>query len=716
MQADTTPVDTTPVDIIPADTTPADAASADLHLSVGLAVGLSATTLLAACGAGAIGDGDAATWPEHGRDRARAQEAPQLLRRRPLALQAGAGRLPDAQALFDWAERSYPAFFPTHEANRQFEQFTYRVYPSTGNHLGLAGSDVYVLGPVSGGQLLRVGSLADFAPLVYPRAVPGSRAQAARFVLQAQVGATDDDIDAVMALGFEGWLQAQMAQPMADRAWDWLESRGYGVVNAQAYYDGGGPFFDLAAYRQVITAPDGLRRRLQLMLTEYFVVSLGSVSPPWPHFAYATFWDGLGDHAFGNFRALLEFVTLSASMGAFLNTAGNQKEDPATGRVPDENYAREVMQLFTIGLHQLHPDGTPVLDAQGRPVEAYGARDVTELARVFTGYQIDDSGPRITPLVGGGWRPAHPYSRRPMRFVDSLHDTRAVTFLGTTIPAGTPGPQALKIALDTLFQHPNVGPFFGRQLIQRLVTSNPSPAYVARVAAAFADNGQGVRGDLQQVIAAVLLDDEARGDTSLASPQFGRLREPALRFLQWARSFRLTSKAGSWKWTFDVESPELFHGQRLFWAPSVFNFFRPGHVPPGTPMAERGATAPEFQIVNESTVAQYINLLEQYLLNGVWVHAPDRPEFDFGTPSAASGFDLVPDYSREEALATDSRALVDRLNLLMCAGQLSAHTCARVAAALDTQPPRAGNPQDLKAHVARALLLVMVCPEYLVQK
>lgn len=684
----------------------------DLSLVAASAAALSVGALLAGCGGG----GDAAAWPEHGRDLSRAQEAPTLLRRGALAYQPAAQRMPDAQALFDWAERSYPAFFPTPEPNLQFEQFTYRFYPSTGNHLGLAGQDVYVLGPLSGQQLLRVGSLADFAPLVYPRLMPGTRAQAARFVLQAQVGATDADIDAVMTLGYEGWLQAQFALPMNDRAWDWLVARGYGVVDAQAYYDGGAPFFDLAAYRQIVTAPDGLRRRMQLMLTEYFVVSLGSVQPPWPHLTYATFWDGLGEHAFGNFRDLLEFVTLTAAMGAFLNTAGNQKADPATGRVPDENYAREVMQLFTIGLYALNPDGTPLLDDEGRPLEAYGARDVTELARVFTGYQIDDSGPRITPLVGGGWRPAYPYSQRPMRFVASLHDTRKVEFLGSTIAAGTPGPQALKQALDTLFRHPNVGPFFGRQLIQRLVTSNPSPAYVARVAAVFNDNGQGVRGDMQSVIAAVLLDEEARGDSSLASPHAGRLREPALRFLQWARSFRLSSKAGSWKWGFDVENPDLFHGQRLFWAPSVFNFFRPGYVPPGTPMAARGATAPEFQIINESTVAQYVNLLEQHLLDGVWVHAPDRPDYDFGTPSPASGFDLTPDYSREMALAHDSGALVERLNLLMCAGQLSAHTCARIAAALDSQSPRADNARDLQVQVARALLLVMVCPEYLVQK
>lgn len=678
-----------------------------------LALAAGAALLLSACGGG-----ETEAWPAHGRDLAQARDAPELLRQRTLAYRAGVQRVPDAQAFLDWAERQFPQFFPTHETTRRLEPFAYRAYADTGNYLGVADGSVYVLGPVTGNQLMRVGSLADFAPFVYPRFAPQTRAQAARFLLQAQIAATDEDIDAVMALGFEGWLQAQFEMPQADLAWDWLESRGYGVVDRQAYYDGGHPFFDLAAYRQLLTTPDGLRRRIQLMLTEYFVVSLGSTSPPWPHFTYATYWDGLGRHAFGNFRDLLEFVTLSASMGAYLNTAGNQKEDPATGRVPDENYAREVMQLFTIGLYELEPDGALRRDAEGRPVETYGAADVTELARVFTGYQIDDSGPRITPLVGGGWRPAYTYSRRPMRFVPELHSMQPVRFLGTTIEAGTPGPQALKIALDTLFHHPNVGPFFGRQLIQRLVTSDPSPAYVGRVAAAFNDNGQGVRGDLQAVIAAVLLDEEARSDAGLRSAQFGRLREPALRMLQWGRTFRLVSRAGSWKWGFDYESAQAFHGQRLFWAPSVFNFFRPGYVPPGTPMAARGATAPEFQIVNESTVAQYANMLERHLLDGVWVHAPDRPDYDFATPSPASGYgDMPVDYSREIAVAHDARALVERLNLLMCAGQLSAQTVARLVAALDTVPVHAGAPaRDKQIRVARALLMLMLCPEYLVQK
>lgn len=643
-----------------------------------------------------------------------AQAAPPALRK-ALGFRASAQRSPSASELFDWAERSYPQWFAPHSANRLLAPYTYRYYETTGNYLGVSGQDVYLLGPLSGGQLLHVGRLSDFGAQVYPRFTPATRSQAMRFLLQAQVGATDADIDAVLAQGYEGWLQAQFALPLGETAWDWLDQRGYGTVDRHEYYSGGAPAFDFAAFRQFASAPDGLRKRIQLALTEIFVVSLASGGPAWPHFIYATYWDGLGEHAFGNFRSLLEFVTLSAAMGSYLNTSGNLKENPATGRVPDENYAREVMQLFTIGLHQLEADGTPKRDAQGRPIESYSADDVSQLARVFTGYRVDEDGPSFTSVVGNRPVPTHAYSRRAMRFDAEQHSMLEARFLGATVPAGTPGPQALGMALDTLFKHPNVGPFFGRQLIQRLVTSEPSPAYVARVAAAFDDNGVGVRGDMQAVIAAVLLDEEARSEAGLSSPRHGKLREPAVRLLQWARTFGLRSKAGSWKFGIAYGDPAYDFGQRLFWSPSVFNFFRPGFVPPGTALAATGSTAPEFQIVNEASVAQYANALTQLVLDGPWVFAPDRRDNDQAVPSPQSGVgDMVPDYSREIAIAHDPAALLDRLNLLLCAGQLSSATRARLATALDAWPT--GTERDRRSRVAQAVLAIMLCPEYLVQK
>ena len=249
-----------------------------------------------------------------------------------------------------------------------------------------------------------------------------------------------------------------------------------------------------------------------MALSEIIVVGFDGVTSPYKQFKLAAWWDLLAEHAFGNFRTLLEAVTLNPAMGNYLSTAGNQKEDAKTGRLPDENYAREVMQLFTIGLYELNADGSVRTDASGKPLETYTQDMVTQLARVFTGYSLD-----VNPFEAG---PA--FVRRPMAFTASRHSTLAVSFLGTTIPANTPGPEALERALDTLFAHPNVGPFIGRQLIQRLVTSNPSPAYVSRVTAAFNDNGQGVRGDLSAVVKAVLLDVEARSAGGLTDPAFGK--------------------------------------------------------------------------------------------------------------------------------------------------------------------------------------------------
>ena len=627
-------------------------------------------------------------------------------------------RLPTATELLDWAERQYPQFFPDHRPDVFESPYVYRHYPATGNYVGVAEGHVYVLGTISAGQLLHVGALADFTQLVLATKIAFSDEQAARFLLHAQVAASDEDIASVRSLGYEAWLESQFALASGETAWDWLEQRGYGTVDRHELYDSGASFFDLAAYRQLLTAPDTLRKRIQLALTEYFVVSLVSTPLPWPHFAYATYWDDLGSQAFGNFRDLLERVTLSAAMGAYLNTAGNQKENSASGRVPDENYAREVMQLFTIGLYELQSNGSLRRDAQGKPIETYGTDDVTQLARVFTGYDLDFSGPKFQSLVGNRSMPTHPYTRRSMRFDATRHSTLEARFLSTTVPAATAGPQALKIALDALFNHSNVGPFFGRQLIQRLVTSDPSPAYVGRVAAAFANNGRGVRGDMRAVIRAVLLDDEARSDTGLRSTTFGKLREPALRFLQWGRTFRMVSRAGSWKWGFAYGDPAFFHGQRLFWSPSVFNFFRPGYVPPGTALAANGTTAPEFQIVNESSVAQYVNMLEIMLLQGPWIFAPERRDNDQDEPSAQSGIgDMVPDYSREAAIAYDAKALVDRLALLMCAGQSSVATRQRIVTALQARQIAADAPPfDKQVRVAQVLLLLMVSPEYLVQK
>ncbi|MDZ7921291.1 DUF1800 domain-containing protein [Rhodoferax sp.] len=549
-----------------------------------------------------------------------------------------------------------------------------------------------------------------------------SRAQtpeeATRFLLQAQFSASDAEISAVQNGSYADWLAQQFDAPRGQTGWDWLNKRGYGAIdNTTRYFDHFYPG-DYMVWNQLMTAPDAVRKRLALALSEFFVVSLTGLDFAWRSHAMAHYWDTLARYALGNFRELLEEVTLNPAMGHYLNTKGNQKENAATGRVPDENYAREVMQLFTIGLVQLNPDGSEKTGANGQRLETYTQSDVTHLARVFTGYDFDQRNNVVTPFDPEGKRKVGNtnFARQRMLFTPNRHSEQAVRFLGITIPAKTSGGDALKVALDTLFQHPNVGPFFGKQMIQRLVTSNPSPAYVARVAAAFADNGAGVRGDLRAVFAAILLDDEARSPAGLTDPRFGRLREPMLRLVQWGRTFGITSAQGSWK-IGDLSNPATQLGQSPLRSPSVFNFFRPGYVPPATQMAAAGVSAPEFQIVTESSVAGYINYLQGVVRNGIHVNDPDLPNNVNNSKSPKNGFDIKASYNAELALAPDAKALVARLNLLLCAGQLPAALQARMVTALNATPITAASPPDKRLdRVAAAVLLTMAAPQYLVQK
>jgi uncharacterized protein (DUF1800 family) len=528
---------------------------------------------------------------------------------------------------------------------------------------------------------------------------------AARFLQQATFGATDADIAAVKAQGAEAWLAAQMALPRGQRAWDWMQANGYAAIDERALYDAGHFTAEAVLAKEAAGAADPVRQRVALAMSAFFVVSGFVAQMPWTGMGIAHYWDQLQDHAFGNFRDLLEAMTLNAAMGAWLNMRGNLKANPAIGRVPDENYAREVMQLFSIGLVQLNADGTPRLGGDGRPLPTYTQDDVTQLARVFTGWDWWDDGQRFFVPVTGNDRPYPEYTRRAMVFHADRHGTGESVVLGTVIPAGSDGPARLGAALDILFRHPNVGPFFGRQMIQRLVTGNPSPAYVARVAAAFDDNGAGVRGDLRAVWRAILLDEEARGAASLVSTTHGKLREPMVRVLQWLRTFGVQSRSGAWGyWPFDIGNPTVWYGQRAFGSPSVFNWFRPGYVPPGTAMATAGATAPEFQIVNESTVSQWANAIDGLNLGAI--------------DPAQTWSDWQADVAAEVALAHDAEALVWRLNLLLAAGQISAANVQRIAEILSiaASVPAGADVATRRWRVIAAITLVMCCVEYIVQK
>lgn len=519
--------------------------------------------------------------------------------------------------------------------------------------------------------------------------------QAARFLLRAQFSAREDDVRAVRTLGYRAWLDRQFAAPRGQTGHDWLDARGHDAVTEDGRY-----FWPQAGdhmiWNQMLAQPGELRLRAAYSLSQFFVVSLDPIDGFWPPYIMAAWWDVLTDEAFGDFRALLERVTLNAGMGMYLNTKGNLKADAATGRQPDENYAREIMQLFTIGLLELNPDGTDKIGPEGKPIETYTQDDVTNLARVFTGYDHDMSRVDRQRVSWLGYPVVSTeFTVDPMVCDPAEHSPEQVDFLGLTIPAGTPPAESLKLALDRLFAHPNVGPFFGHQMIQRLVTSNPSPAYVARVAAAFDDNGEGVRGDLKAVWRAVLTDEEALAAPDPANPLGGKLREPVLRFVSWARTVGVSSETGAFE-IYDTGRADEGLGQSPLRSPSVFNFYRPGYVPPQTAIARAGMVAPEFQIANETSIAGYINFLQWAIRGG------------YG--------DVRPSYEALLPLAHDPSALVAWLNLHLAAGQLSPETCDLIEAALRETPLTPGSPTSDKLDaLAGACLVVLSAPEYLVQ-
>jgi uncharacterized protein (DUF1800 family) len=504
---------------------------------------------------------------------------------------------------------------------------------------------------------------------------PLTETQASRFLGQATMGATRTAIDAVVSRGVDGWLSDQFAMTRATSHFDWLTANGYGAATNKDSQAG----FDTTMWRQLIVEPDQLRQRVGMALLDMLVVGIDGVNTNWQAFAAGAYVDVLLDNAFTNFRTIMDGITTNPAMGSFLTFLGNRKANATTGAEPDENYARELMQLFTIGLYQLNMDGTLKM-AGGNPIETYTSADVSGLARVFTGlnYSSSDSSTPARYKV-------------PLVMQASINETGAANFLGASTSGG--GMAAIKVALDTIFAHANVPPFVSKQLIQRLVTSNPSPAYVGRVSAVFADNGSGVRGDMKAVIKAILTDSEARDDSALTAANAGKLREPIMRLTGWARAFAVNSPANTWPFG-NTSSASTRLAQSPGRSPSVFNFFRPGYSPPATAISAAGLVAPEFQVTNEQSVVAYINYFQSLVANGAG--------------------DAKPDYTAMLAKASDSAALIAEVNTVLAAGQLSSATQASIKAAVDSISATTTNGPINRVGVA--ILLTMASPDYLTVK
>ncbi len=527
--------------------------------------------------------------------------------------------------------------------------------------------------------------------------LPRNDAEAARFLTQATFGATDAEINSLRSLGYTRWLERQitLASPshqayMDNRLVQLRLTQPTATLNANHFYE--------SFWLHAATSEAQLRERMKLALSEIFVISM--VDPGVDARGAGAYYDMLGANAFGNFRTLLQQVTLHPMMGIYLTHLANQREDPATGRSPDENYAREVMQLMTIGVNRLNADGTVVTDGSGNPVPAYTPDDISGLAKVFTGFSWYSPAPSNNTFFGRNRDPDA--SVRSMILYSAFHSTSTKTFLGTTIGSGD-GNAELTQALDVIFNHPNVGPFIGRQLIQRLVTSNPGPAYVQRVAAVFNNNGAGVRGDLAAVVRAILLDADARDMAAVTTSSFGKIREPMIRLANWMRAFGATSVSGNY--LVNSTSGSLSLGQSALAAPSVFNFFRPGYVPPNTRLGAAGLNAPEFQIVDEVSVAGYANTMQTAIGTGI-----------------GTGSDVRSAYSVEVTLADDPALLADRMNRLMLYGQMSSALRTAIIDSVAGVAIPGGTATQAQIDAAKlnrarlAVYLTMVSPEYLVQR
>ncbi|MEY8874879.1 MAG: DUF1800 family protein [Leptothrix sp. (in: b-proteobacteria)] len=542
---------------------------------------------------------------------------------------------------------------------------------------------------------------------VVPAATLQRRQDASRFLLQTTFGPTSAALDALTTQTYASWIDDQMALPVTDRF----------LAAVQARFDLGDPYrpggtqyspyvVSQAFWSTVASAPDQLRQRTAYALQQIFMVSQADGNL-WHHSrAYASYLDLINRDAFGNFRTLLQDMAMSPAMGIYLSHMRNRKEDLVTGRLPDENFAREVMQLFTIGLYELNQDGSFKLDASGRPIETYSIPDVMAMAKVFTGFSWAFPDAQLTESNFRWGGPSYStatdlrFDTLPMKAYPGMHSTLEKTlFAGkpwaTTLAAGGSATDDARKALDLLFNHPNVGPFIGRQLIQKLVTGSPSPAYVSRIAAVFNDNGSGVRGDLGAVVRAILLDTEARGTPAAT---FGKVREPVLRIAHWMRAFNATSSNGAYNFEWEI-SPA---GQLPQKAPSVFGDFRPGYIPPNSSFAARGATAPEFQLVNENTVAGWVNVAEAMGSAGLGWNGGAR--------------ELAPDYTALAAKLTagDAAGLVDQLDLLMFGSQMSAELRQAIFDAIATVGGTDANSQLNRARMA--VFIALASPEYLVQR
>jgi uncharacterized protein (DUF1800 family) len=588
----------------------------------------------------------------------------------------------DGDGVSDWAEGILGS--DPHRAN------------STRTALRVINGAGSVGGAVSGDYVNFVEQFRNGAPTGTQKM---SRTQAARFLQQSTFGPTRRDLDHLQELGFEAWLHEQIdvlpptlhlpyIQQIASDYYGVRKDFTYSANTLTEFLNGENVLTSFA--RAAVEGPDQLRQRVAFALGQILVISRRDVNLVNSPQSVASYHDIFVRNAFGNYHDILREVTFHPAMGWYLSAVGNQKAIPEINQYPDENYAREVQQLFTIGLWELNPDGTRILNPLGAPIATYGNREITEFARVFTGLWFGGQ------QWGLGGYHDHQLTV-PMDMFADKHDFGSKTLLnGFVIPARSPsaanGLRDVEDALRSLVEHPNTAPFIGTQLIQFLVTSNPSTQYVARVSAVFANDGTGRRGNLAAVVRAILLDPEARrAEWPTAEPGYGRLKEPVYRAMNLARVARLGRHTNLLWHSGSMYASSL---QEPLLSPSVFNFFRPNFRPPGL-LSEKGLNGPAFQILDSYSSISFPNKLWEITEKGF----------------ISSTYAFAPDYAELMLLADDAEMLLDEVNLLFCGGGMSAATRRSILEALEQVAP-----YDRLLRSQLAVYLAATCPDGAVQR
>lgn len=540
----------------------------------------------------------------------------------------------------------------------------------------------------------------------------------ARFLTQATFGPTEE---ALLALyeddaDFAAWIDAQISLPqsealrrldahMRDSDLDPLDKSDLDVEWQKRM------LVSDVLWETFVHGEDQLRQRVAFALSQIFVISDLSDALFNDARGIVNYHDLMAEHAFGNYRDLMQAVTLNPMMGEYLSMIRNEKADSARNIRPDENYARELMQLFTIGLVALNDDGSVKLDAQGDPIPTYNQDVIKGFASVFTGWMYANA----PYWYWGGWIEAN--TIEPMKPFEAYHDTDAKILLNDELlPAGMTAEQDLEAALDNIFAHPNIAPFVSKQLIQRLVTSNPSPDYVSRVTAVFNDNGRGEKGDLEAVVKAILLDPQARRVDSLTDEQYGKLKEPVLKFTSLMRAFDvLAEQPLNESGTAETETIRFFwpgydYGQRTYGSPSVFNFYRPDYAPSNA-FDNEDVVAPEFQILTEQNITAASNWGGAVIFNSydfLRENCEEELSFESGVGCVFARFD------DEIEIARNTGELLDHLDMLMLGGQMSGEM--RDVLLDHIEPFNAEQEQERLYRVAEATYLIWMSPEFAVQR